>query len=121
MELIITGRLQRVLQLESGTGKTGKEWKKQDFLIETNGEYPTLVLLTAWGKATEFLANFTTGTLLSVTFNPASREHNGKFYTSLNANKIHKVEGATQATAPVSASAPTTSYATGVDDSDLPF
>jgi hypothetical protein len=39
----ITGKLIKVLPLQSGISKTGSEWKKQDFVIETEGAYPKTV------------------------------------------------------------------------------
>ena len=35
MSLTIKGQLVRILDVESGTSKAGKQWKKQSFLINT--------------------------------------------------------------------------------------
>ena len=37
-----------VLAVQTGEGKNGT-WKKQDFVIETDGQYPKKVCLTIWG------------------------------------------------------------------------
>ena len=81
----LTGKITKILPLQSGQGKKG-EWKKQDFVIETNGEYPKKVCFTAWGDKTNHIPNIGTG--VTVSFDPESREYNGKYYTDLKAWKI---------------------------------
>ena len=39
MSLAITGKLVKALDVESGTSKAGKEWKKQSFVIDTGAQY----------------------------------------------------------------------------------
>ena len=45
MNLEVQGKLKEILALQSGTGKTGNEWKKQCFVVETEGEYPKLIAI----------------------------------------------------------------------------
>lgn len=50
MSLKITGRVIDILEEQSGTGRNGP-WRKQDFNLETEGEYPAQVCVTdvkAW-------------------------------------------------------------------------
>jgi hypothetical protein len=35
----ITAKLTQLLPIQTGTGKNG-EWKKQDIIVETDGQYP---------------------------------------------------------------------------------
>ena len=35
MSLALNGKLIKLLDVESGTSKAGKEWKKQSFVIDT--------------------------------------------------------------------------------------
>ena len=35
-----TGKVIAILPLRSGTGKSGKQWRSQEFVIETDGQYP---------------------------------------------------------------------------------
>jgi Domain of unknown function (DUF3127) len=44
----ITGTLVQVNEPITGQGKNGM-WKKQEFIIETPGQYPKKVMITAWG------------------------------------------------------------------------
>ena len=45
----VTGKLIQMLPLQTGTGKTGTPWKKQDIIIETPGTYPKKVCISIWG------------------------------------------------------------------------
>jgi len=87
MALTLTGNIFTVLDIESGQGKNG-EWKKQTFVLETIGEYPKKVAFTAWNAGVESLGSFREGQQVTVSFNPESREYNGKYYTDLKAWKI---------------------------------
>ncbi|WP_394991810.1 DUF3127 domain-containing protein [Emticicia sp.] len=82
----IKGRLIHLLALQTGEGKNGT-WKKQDFVIETDGQYPKKVCLSAWGD--KFNENYLTeGNDLLVSFDAESREYNGRWFTDLKAWKI---------------------------------
>jgi hypothetical protein len=85
----IKGKLTHVLPVQSGEGKNGT-WKKQDFIIETDGQYPKKVCLTIWGD--KFNETFLTiGNELLVSFDAESREYNGRWFTDLKAWKIELV------------------------------
>ena len=76
----------QLLPLQSGTSKNG-EWKKQDVIFETEGQYPKKVCVSIWGdKINPNILK--TGNVLSVDFDVESREYNGKWYTDLKAYKI---------------------------------
>jgi len=42
----ISGKIIAVLPLQSGTGRNGTEWKKQDYVVETHDQYPKKCVLT---------------------------------------------------------------------------
>jgi len=49
MSLAITGKLVKALDVESGTSKAGKEWKKQSFVIDTGAQYnPEVCFSLIW-------------------------------------------------------------------------
>jgi hypothetical protein len=87
MALQITGKITQITDIETGTGKNG-EWSKQNFAIETDGEYPKMVVFSAMGKVLDYLKNKKVGNSVTVSFNPESREYQNKFYTDLKAWKI---------------------------------
>ena len=88
MTMEITGKLTKVLSLESGTGKSGKDWKKQRFVIETDGKYPQKICLTAWGETIEYLAKVQHGAEVTCSIDISSREYNDRWYTDVKAWKI---------------------------------
>ncbi|NDW08528.1 DUF3127 domain-containing protein [Dysgonomonas sp. 520] len=119
----LTAKLIQVLPLQTGTGKNG-EWKKQDIVVETDGQYPKKVCISIWGdKASESVLQV--GNVLDISFDVESREYNGRWYTDVKAWKIDLV-GANAAGTPPSYPAPDMASAPPVDLSgdgtdDLPF
>lgn len=85
--LELTGKLIQILPLQSGTGRNGN-WQKQDFVIETNDQYPKKVCFSAWADKAEMVQAISPGTMVKVLFNAESREFNNKWYTDLRIWKI---------------------------------
>ena len=86
----ITGRLIQKLELQSGIGKTGNNWQKQEFVIETVEQYPKKVCSNLWGDKVDALNAINIGDMVVVSFNVESREFNGKWYTDVKAWKVEK-------------------------------
>lgn len=89
----ISGKLIKKLNEVTGTGKNGTNWIKQEFVIETQEQYPKKVCLAAWGDRTQDLAQAQIGDSLKLQFSPESREYNERWYTELRAYRI-EVESA---------------------------
>lgn len=82
----LTAKLIQVLPLQTGTSKNG-EWKKQDIVVETDGQYPKKVCISIWGdKANESVLQI--GNILDISFDIESREYNGRWYTDVRAWKV---------------------------------
>lgn len=84
----ITGTIIKVLPLQSGQGKNGT-WTKQEYVIETDGQYPKKICFSLWGERIDS-ANIKEGELLTISFDIESREYNGKWYSQINAWKVAK-------------------------------
>jgi hypothetical protein len=85
----IKGKLVQLLPLQTGQGKNG-QWRKQDIIIETQGQYPKKVCISIWGdKINE--SQLQIGNELNISFDVESREYNGRWYTDV---KAWKVDGA---------------------------
>ena len=84
----IVGKVEQILPLASGTGKNG-EWKKQDFILTTPGQYPKKICITLWGDKIDE-ARITVGEEIKAMIDVESREYNGKWYTDVKAWKIEK-------------------------------
>ena len=94
----ITGTVVSLLPLQTGQGKNGV-WKKQEFILETPGQFPKKVCLSLWGeKVDENRINV--GERVTASINIESREYNGRWYTDVRAWKIAKTGSAQQSDAP---------------------
>lgn len=91
MSLSVKGKVQQILQTQSGTSKAGKEWSKQEFVIETDDQYPKNVCFTLFGDKVSLLNGVSAGEEVEVSFNVESREYNGRWFHNINAWKIDKV------------------------------
>ena len=82
----ISGKLIQLLPQQTGQGKNGV-WKKQEVIIETEGQYPKKVCIAIWGdKADEKILQV--GNTLKIDFDVESREYNGRWYTDVKAWKV---------------------------------
>lgn len=84
----LKGRIFQVMPVTSGTSKAGKDWSKQDFVIETLSQYPKKVALSLWGQQKIDDYDLQIGMEVTVHVELESREYNGKWYTQANAWKI---------------------------------
>ncbi len=90
----LTGKIKQILEPVEGENQRGK-WRRQDFVIETGGEYPSEVCFTVWNEKID-LSQLKEGSPVTVQFNLSSREHNGRWYTSATAWRIAAPEGASE-------------------------
>lgn len=94
MSLEITGTLDKKLPVQSGSSARGP-WKKQEFIVNTQEQYPKKVCISVWGedKVGE-LERIEEGSLLRIHVNIESREFNGRWYTDVRAWKIENAVSA---------------------------
>ena len=84
----LTGKIIQLLPEESGQSARGP-WRKQQYILETEGQYPKKVCFMAWGdKIDEF--KLKEGEDVVVSINIESREYNGRWYTDVKAWKIQR-------------------------------
>ena len=104
MEII--GKLIQKLPMQSGIGKTGNSWQKQEFVIETMEQYPRKICANLWGDKTAVLETLNIDDKVVMSFDLESREFNGKWYTDVKAWKVEPVSANPQApqAAPATAS-----------------
>lgn len=122
----ITGKIIEVLEEKSGQSAKGG-WRKQEYILETQDQYPKKVCFMVWGdKIDDF--GIKEGQEVEVSIDVESREFNGRWYTDVKAWKVaQKGEnaGASQAPAPAGNAAPLPEEEPlGLDDAggdDLPF
>lgn len=88
MELKVTGRVVEVLQEQSGESKNGT-WRKREFVIETQDNYPKKICMVQWGDEIDNAA-VAVGEQVTASIDIASREYNGRWYTDIKAWRIEK-------------------------------
>ena len=88
MSMELKGKVLQLQPLQTGMGKKG-QWKKQEFIVETQTQYPKKVCLSVWGdKIDQF--NLAAGDIVNVSVDLESREYNGRWYTEARAWKLEK-------------------------------
>ena len=118
MSLAITGKLVKALDLESGTSKAGKEWKKQSFVIDTGAQYNPEVCFSLFGDdKIAMLEGIQPGSEIEVSFNLSSREYNGKYYHNIDAWRINRAAATVVEDMPQ----PPINSLEADEDDDLPF
>jgi hypothetical protein len=89
MNVVLEGKLLQILPQQNGTGKNGP-WIKQDFIIETPGEFPKKICVSAWGDKANELSGFKEGNKIKVSVNIESREFNERWYTDVKAWRFER-------------------------------
>ena len=94
----VTGKIENILDTQTGTSKAGKEWKKTSFVVKTDDEYNNLYCFDVFGdeKVNNFLQYNSKGDVVDVDFNVKTNEWKGKYFTSLDAWKIFKADNSKQ-------------------------
>jgi len=91
----LEGRINRKLNVQTGTSARGA-WSKQEFVLEyQEGNFPSQVCMNVWGddKGKE-LDRYQVGDRVKVSFNLSSREYNGRWYTDIRAWRIEPLNAA---------------------------
>ena len=111
--LNISGIVLNILPLQSGTSKAGNQWQKQDFILETQGQYPRKVCICLFGDNVEKFP-LQIGQSVTASVDIESRGFNGRWYTDIRAwNVVYNDQQqgapapASTATAPTAQPAPT--------------
>ena len=111
----LTAKLTQLLPIQTGTGKNGV-WKKQDIILETEGQYTKKICVSIWGdKINEDQLKI--GNELKIEFDIESRDYNGRWYTDIKAWKIELASSANQTNSIV----PDSKEIQKNEEDDLPF
>lgn len=99
----IVGKIIQALPEMTGTSKAGNPWKKREYVLETQENYPKKVHFDFFGeKADQY--PLSVGQVIKLSFDIESREYQGRWYTSIRGWKSEPVEsGAMPASAPAAA------------------
>ena len=120
--LEVSGKIIEILEVKSGKSANG-EWRKQEYVLETEAEYPKKVCFMAWGdKIDQF--NIQQGETVAVSIDLESREYNGRWYTDVKAWKVSRHGSDADSSHSLGnqdSNAPPIADITAFDHSDIPF
>lgn len=121
MSNTITGKIIEILPTETGTSKSGKDWKKLTFAIDTGEQYNNIIAFEVFGdeKCDNFVKYNKVDKTVDVEYNISSNKWQSKYFTSLQAWKITNAND-TQ-TALEQGKAVIDAVFEPEDDPDLPF
>lgn len=100
MSMDVKGTVKQILPVQTGVSKTGNNWSKQEFVLETTDQFPKSICFTLFGDKLSLLNGISVGQEVEVFFNLESREFNGKWYHNINAWKLNPVQATDQNFAP---------------------
>ena len=122
----LSGKVIAVLEPRAGVSKTGNPWKEQEYVNETQEQYPRRMCFDVFGedKITQF--NIQVGEELTVHFDVDAREWQGRWFNSIRAWKVERVSA--QQPAPIDEGVPfppmnaaPVDFSAGDEKDDLPF
>ena len=90
----LQGKVIAALPARSGTSARG-EWKAQDFVIETQENYPHKMVFSVFGEERLQRFNIQVGQEVTVSFDIDAHEYNGRWFNSIRAYDVRLVDPAT--------------------------
>ena len=98
----IEGKIIAVLPAREGvSARTGTQWKTQDYVIETHDQYPRRCCFNVFGSDKIQLFNIQTGEELRVSFDIDAHEYQGRWFNSIRAWKVERIDPNAEAQASV--------------------
>lgn len=129
----VQGKIIVALPEVSGTSKAGNAWKKRQYVLETQDNYPTKIAFEFFGERADQYP-LQVGDVINLSFDIDSHEYNGRWFTSIRgwkaepANQPAAAAGAygapvppAPAAAPAPAPAPAPFTPSADPNDDLPF
>ena len=93
----IQGKVIAVLAPREGTSKTGNPWKVQEYVIETEEQYPKKMCFEIFGndRISQFASMLVVGNTVKVSFDIDAHEYQGRWYNSVRAFDVRLVDPST--------------------------
>lgn len=116
----LSGKIIQVLPEVGGNSRNGNAWRKQEYILETGGNYPKKVCLSIWGdKIDQF--SLQTGEQVTLGVDVESREYNGRWYTDVKAYKVDRTGNSAPNTPSANEMPEVSSFHSDSDEDTLPF
>lgn len=88
----VVGKIIAVLPLQSGKSQAGREWKKQEYVLETMESFPRKVAFDFFGERVDQFP-LKLNDVIRLSFDIESREYNGRWYTNIHGWKSEPADG----------------------------
>lgn len=95
MDNKITGTIIKVGEIQTGVSKAGNNWQKQEYVLQTSGDYPKTIAFTLFGKRVDEYP-MVQGEIVTASIDINSREYNGRWYTEITAWAVSKEESSVE-------------------------
>ena len=97
----LQGKVIAVLQPREGVSKAGNNWKAQEYVIETEEQYPKKMCFEIFGadRIQSMSPLLQVGNTVKVSFDIDAREWNGRYFNSIRAWKVELPDQAAAAAA----------------------
>ncbi|MDE6006313.1 MAG: DUF3127 domain-containing protein [Muribaculaceae bacterium] len=89
----IEGKIIQDLGIQEGISKANNPWKKQEWVLETMGNYPRKVKFTVFGERRIDELKLVCGEAYKLSVDVESREFNGRWYTDVNVYGAMRLDG----------------------------
>ena len=94
----IEGKIIAVLPKQEGTSaRTGNHWASQEYVLETHDQYPRKCCFRIFGEDRINAMNIQAGEELRVSFDIDAREYNGRYFNTLTAWRVDRIDPAAMA------------------------
>ena len=125
----LAGKVIAVLEPRGGVSKNGNEWKVQEYVIENHDQYPRRMCFDVFGADKIQQFNIQVGEELNVFFDIDAREWQGRWFNSIRAWKVERVNADAQQMPPMDAPFPPLNaapaapvdFSSSDEKDDLPF
>lgn len=125
----LAGKVIAVLEPRGGVSKNGNGWKVQEYVIETHDQYPRRMCFDVFGADKIQQFNIQVGEELNVFFDIDAREWQGRWFNSIRAWKVERVNADAQQMPPMEAPFPPLNaapaapvdFSSSDEKDDLPF
>ena len=89
----IEGKIIAVLPKQEGVSRsTGNPWASQEYVLETHDQYPRKCCFRIFGADRITNMNVQIGEEVRVSFDIDAREYNGRYYNTLTAWKVERID-----------------------------
>ena len=100
-DIKVYGTIVAVLPVQTGISKSGSEWKKAEYVLETMEQYPRKVKFDVFGsdRVEQYTPMLVQNAVVTISVNIESREFNGRWYTDIRAWKVENGDTRAEGTA----------------------